>query len=79
MAPSPRALAVTALALLAGWTAAFPYDPAQVAFNLNQNRTATDPAQYWGQWENHTYFPSPKNWRFPYYTVRRGSRTRGSN
>ncbi|KAL8689434.1 MAG: hypothetical protein Q9218_004894 [Villophora microphyllina] len=48
---------------------ALRYDPAQVAFNLNENTTATDPAQYWGQWHDHTYHPSPSNWRFPFYTL----------
>ncbi|KAL8766393.1 MAG: hypothetical protein Q9209_006827 [Squamulea sp. 1 TL-2023] len=48
---------------------ALRYDPAQVAFNLNENQTATDPTQYWGQWDNHTYHPSPSNWRFPFYTL----------
>lgn len=30
------------------------YDPDQVAWNLNQNRTATDPLDYWGEWPNHS-------------------------
>lgn len=24
---------------------------------------------YWGEWENHTFNPSPSNWRVPFYTV----------
>ena len=48
---------------------AFPYDPALTDFNLNQNQAATNPVDYWGEWENHQYHPSPSNWRFPYYTV----------
>jgi alpha-1,3-glucan synthase len=24
---------------------------------------------YKGEWQNHTYHPSPDNWRFPFYTV----------
>ncbi|KAL8672680.1 MAG: hypothetical protein Q9168_002864 [Polycauliona sp. 1 TL-2023] len=48
---------------------ALRYDAAQVAFNLNENKTATDPAHYWGEWQDHTYKPSPKNWRFPFYTL----------
>ncbi|KAI4100361.1 MAG: hypothetical protein LQ339_005534 [Xanthoria mediterranea] len=48
---------------------ALRYDPAQVAFNLNENTTATDPAQYWGEWRDHKYNPSPTNWRFPFYTL----------
>ena len=30
-----------------------PYDPSQEPWNLNQNHTATDPLDYWGQWDNH--------------------------
>jgi alpha-1,3-glucan synthase len=48
---------------------ALRYDPEQIPFNLNQNETATDPLDYSGKWENHTYQPSPKNWRFPTYTI----------
>ena len=45
------------------------YDAEQAAFNLNQNRTAQDPLDYWGEWKNHDYFPSPSNWRMPMYTI----------
>jgi alpha-1,3-glucan synthase len=48
---------------------ALRYDPAYVGFNLNENETATNPRDYWGQWENHTYQPSPANWRFPFYVL----------
>jgi len=50
-------------------TNALIYDPEFVDFNLNQNQTATDPLDYWGTWPDHTYTPSPKNWRFPFYTI----------
>jgi alpha-1,3-glucan synthase len=45
------------------------YDPAFEDYNLNQNPTAVHPVDYWGEWENHTYHPSPDNWRFPFYTI----------
>lgn len=45
------------------------YDPDQVGFNLNENETATDPLDYWGEWANHSYTPSPDNWRMPFYTL----------
>ncbi|TAQ86550.1 hypothetical protein B7494_g5112 [Chlorociboria aeruginascens] len=48
---------------------ALPYDPEHEAFNLNTNKTATDPLDYHGQWTDHAYQPSPKNWRFPVYTI----------
>lgn len=45
------------------------YDPAYSQYNLNQNKTATNPLDYWGQWDDHVYHPSPENWRFPFYTI----------
>lgn len=40
---------VVLLACLLTSCLALRYDAAQVAFNLNENTTATDPAQYWGE------------------------------
>jgi len=48
---------------------AFHYDPRYVEHNLNQKKDAHNAVDYWGQWENHAYEPSPKNWRFPFYTI----------
>ncbi|KAL5405356.1 hypothetical protein PMIN04_012359 [Paraphaeosphaeria minitans] len=45
------------------------YDPAQEGWNLNLNETAIDPLDYWGEWDNHTFNPSPRTWRFPFYCV----------
>jgi alpha-1,3-glucan synthase len=45
------------------------FDPEQVGFNLNENKTATNPLDYWGEWQNHAYHESPSNWRFPFYTL----------
>lgn len=45
------------------------FDAQQIDFNLNQNPTATDPLAYSGEWQDHTFHPSPKNWRFPFYTL----------
>lgn len=56
------------LALLPSVTLALRYDPQHVGFNLNENKTATDPLDYWGSWEGHEYMPSPSNWRFPFYS-----------
>ena len=50
-------------------TQALRYDPEQVPWNLNTNQTASHPVDYWGQWDGHTYNPSPSNWRFPIYTL----------
>ena len=56
-------------AALVSSTYALRYDPAQVAYNLNTNQTAVNPIDYSGKWDNHTYHPSPSNWRFPFYTL----------
>ena len=50
-------------------TSAYRYDPAYVQYNLNENKTAVDPLDYWGEWDGHDYNPSPSNWRFPFYTL----------
>lgn len=55
--------------LLAVGSNALKYDPKYVGYNLNENATAEDPMDYWGEWADHTYHPSPKNWRFPFYTL----------
>ncbi|KAJ5565716.1 hypothetical protein N7535_007354 [Penicillium sp. DV-2018c] len=60
-------LSVFALFVASGFT--WPYDEALTAYNINENQTATDPLDYWGEWPDHTYFPSPENWRFPVYTL----------
>ena len=44
--------AVTALFI--GASLCIKYDPEQVLWNLNQNQTATNVMDYWGQWENHS-------------------------
>lgn len=46
-----------------------PYLPEEADWNLNQNQTATHPLDYSGRWDDHTYNPSPENWRFPFYTI----------
>ena len=48
---------------------AYRYDPSYTEYNINQNKTAVDPLDYWGEWEGHDYTSSPKNWRFPFYTL----------
>lgn len=48
---------------------ALRYDPSETAYNINVNQTATDPLDYWGEWPNHSFTPSPSNWRIPFYTV----------
>lgn len=55
--------------LLAAPSIALRYDPAYLEYNLNQNQTATQPIDYWGEWDGHEFTPSPENWRFPFYTL----------
>lgn len=32
------------------------------------NKTTTNPLDYYTTYENHTYHPSPDNWRMPFYS-----------
>ncbi len=50
---------------------ALAFDAAEDDWNLNKNRLAANPIQYKGNRDpsNHDYFKSPKNWRFPFYTL----------
>jgi alpha-1,3-glucan synthase len=56
-------------AALSATTQALIFEPAEVGFNLNENETAFDVLDYSGAWGNHTYQPSPDNWRFPIYST----------
>jgi alpha-1,3-glucan synthase len=47
----------------------YRYDSAYLQYNLNTNQTATDPIDYWGEWNKTNFHPSPENWRFPFYTL----------
>ncbi|CAB90796.2 cell wall alpha-1,3-glucan synthase Mok11 [Schizosaccharomyces pombe] len=46
-----------------------PFNNLLTDWNLNTNVSALDPSDYWGEWENHEFFPSPEHWRFPIYTI----------
>ena len=48
-----------------------PYDARYSQHNLNTNPDPLAPVtSFAGAWENHTYFPSPSNWRsLPTYTI----------
>lgn len=48
---------------------ALEYIPEEADYNLNQNQTATQVLDYWGEWSDHDYHPSPTNWRFPFYSM----------
>lgn len=48
---------------------ALRWHPKDAGYNLNENQTADEPKDYWGEWANHTFHPSPKNWRFPFYVL----------
>lgn len=61
--------AVALVVAFATTATCWPYDETLTRYNINENKTATNPADYWGTWPNHEYFPSPKNWRFPFYTL----------
>lgn len=48
---------------------ALSYTPGYEDYNLNQNVSAKNPLEYWGEWPGHSYHPSPQNWRMPFYTL----------
>lgn len=70
----PLAIVVT---LFIGASLCIQYDPEQVLWNLNQNQTATDVMDYWGQWENHSkgntssscVFADPIQHTLPHQTI----------
>ena len=57
------------LSLLSLAAQALRFDPAYVEYNLNQNKDAVDPLDYSAERPGHKYFPSPTDWRFPFYTL----------
>ena len=63
-------IAGSLLALFAPTTTAWPYEASLVDYNLNVNKNATSPFEYSPPaWPGHKYTESPKNWRFPFYTI----------
>jgi alpha-1,3-glucan synthase len=54
--------------LLTAPAIALKYSTEHVGYNLNENKTAVDPLNYWGEWSDHDFFPSPSNWRMPMHT-----------
>ncbi|ODQ52039.1 putative cell wall alpha-glucan synthase [Saitoella complicata NRRL Y-17804] len=59
------------LAGLASRAWAAVYTEANAPYNLNTNPNAAAGAilDYSGEWENHTFNPSPPHWRYPTYTI----------
>jgi len=62
-------LTTVVVAYFATLSSAYNYDPKWTQYNLNTNQEASNPLEYSGAWEGHEYYPSPKNWRFPFYTL----------
>jgi len=48
---------------------AAPYNETYAAYNLNSNQNAQSPLDYDTDFVPSSYFPSPDNWRIPYYTI----------
>lgn len=61
--------ALLILSFLSTLVLSWPYDESLSDYNVNENQSATAPIDYWGEWPNHKYHPSPDNWRFPVYTI----------
>lgn len=45
------------------------FEQRYVGYNLNENEAAVEPKDYSGKWENHTFHPSPSNWRMPTFVL----------
>lgn len=56
------------LNLLAAVCEASWYDEAEEQWNLNTAQGASNVLEYESEWQSHEYFPSPKNWRMPFYS-----------
>ncbi|RAH49427.1 alpha-1,3-glucan synthase Ags3 [Aspergillus brunneoviolaceus CBS 621.78] len=67
--PAMQRSAILILSLLSITAFGWPYDESLVDYNLNENKSAEHPINYWGEWSGHDYHPSPDNWRFPVYTI----------
>ncbi|KAK3693388.1 alpha amylase [Podospora appendiculata] len=65
----PSAWLLTTLVYLTTLVRGLRYDPITAPYNLNQNKTATNPLEFWGERADHTYTKSPSDWRFPVYTL----------
>ena len=57
------------LALLTTLTSASWVDEHEKPWNLNTNANAKTVLEYDISWDGHQYQASPKNWRFPFYTL----------
>ncbi|KAK5936986.1 hypothetical protein PMZ80_010735 [Knufia obscura] len=68
MKASAGSLIICLFSLLS-FTQALRYAQEHVGYNLNENETAVEPKHYNGIWANHTFQPSPSNWRFPFYVL----------
>jgi len=64
-----RSSALFIVSLLSTLVLSWPYDETLSDYNINENKSATAPIDYWGEWPDHEYHPSPDNWRFPVYTI----------
>lgn len=56
------------LQLLAPIAEASWYDEVEEPWNLNIAQGASNVLEYESEWPGHEYFPSPKNWRMPFYS-----------
>jgi len=64
-----KSLIIIFIAFALGIVYSLKFDIHEVEYNLNENKTTANPLEYWGEWPSHSYYPSPSNWRFPFYTL----------
>ncbi len=69
MTQAQTLLSFFTVSLFVSFSLSLPYLEEYVEYNLNQNKSATTPLEYWGEWPDHQYHPSPENWRMPFYSL----------
>lgn len=66
-------MAMTLKYILAFWCIqlchALRFEQQYVGYNLNENEAAIEPKDYSGHWADHTFYPSPDNWRMPTFVL----------
>lgn len=69
MASAATVLLPLIFALLPRLCLGLRFEQQYVNYNLNQNRSAIESKDYGGTWQNHSFHPSPSNWRMPTFVL----------
>ena len=55
--------------LIIGPVSGLQFEQQYVDYNLNENEAAVEGKDFSGKWDNHTFHPSPSNWRMPTFVL----------